>query len=316
MARSSLYDPKSPPRGLYKIGLSEKRFPLKTRHEIPSISELWRKSKQMTWDAVTDIPYADFKKSKYSNEELDAARLGWSRRAWTEYTGIIESPAMLIRLSLDGQAPIEVKFVLASKVVEEARHCEASFLLAEAMGGYVKEPPPGDAIIKMVVAGFRDRLAFNPEVSTEAAIAGWHIISEGIAVDIFAARYRACTEPVTKEVLRLILQDEVRHVAVGWEYLEHRVPHMTKDEVKGVEDAVLDIIENVEMKGFHSMCLLPPDLESDLKEAEAIAAKAGLGFCAAEEEHRVFVKSIQSIRKRFAKIGITVPLYTQIEEAA
>lgn len=314
--RKSLYDPKSPPRGLHKIGLSEKRFPLKTRHEIPSISELWRKSKQMTWDAVTDIPYADFDRSKYSTEQLDAARLGWSRRAWTEYTGIVESPAMLIRLSLDGQAPIEAKFVLASKVVEEARHCEASFLLAEAMGGYVQEPPPHDAIIKMVVAGFRDRLAFNPEVSAEAAIAGWHIISEGIAVDIFAARYSACTEPVTREVLRLILQDEVRHVALGWGYLEHRVPRMSKAEVKGVEDAVLDIIENVEMKGFHSMCLLPDNLESELKEAEAIAAKAGLGFCAAEEEHAVFVESIQNLRKRFAKIGITVPLYAEIEEAA
>lgn len=316
MLKNSLYDPKSPPRGLSKIGLSEKRFPLKTRHEVPAISELWRKSKQMTWDPVTDIPYHTFDRSKYSKEQLDAARLGWSRRAWTEYTGIIESPAMLIRLSLDGQAPIEAKFVLAAKVVEEARHCEASFLLAEAMGGYVVEPPPGDAIVKMVIAGFRDRLAFNPEVSTEAAIAGWHIISEGIAVDIFAARYRACKEPVTREVLRLILQDEVRHVAVGWEYLEHRVPQMKPAEVQAVQDAVLDIIENVEMKGFHSMCLLPADLESDLKEAEAIAAKAGLGFCSAEEEHRVFVKSIQDLRKRFGKLGITVPLYAAIEEAA
>ena len=314
--RNSLYDPKSPLRGLYKIGLSEQRFPLKTRHEIPSISELWRKSKQMTWDAARDIPYQDLDKSKYSKEQLDAARLGWSRRAWTEYTGIIESPAMLIRLSLDGQAPIEAKFLLAAKVLEEARHCEASFLLAEAMGGYVQEPPPGDAIVKMVVAGFRDRLAFNPEVSPEAAIAGWHIISEGIAVDIFSARYRACGEPVTKEVLRLILQDEVRHVAVGWDYLEHRIPRMTKTEVKGVEEVVLDIMENVEMKGFHSMCLLPANLESVLQEAEAIAAEAGLGFCAAEEEHRVFVKSVQGIRKRFAKMGITIPLYPELEEAA
>jgi hypothetical protein len=127
---SSLYDRGSPPRGLYKIGLSEKRFPLKTRHEIPGVSELWRKSKQMTWDPVRDIPYEKFDRTKYSKEQLDASRLGWSRRAWTEYTGIIESPAMLIRLSLDGQAPIEAKFVLAAKVVEEARHCEASFLLA------------------------------------------------------------------------------------------------------------------------------------------------------------------------------------------
>lgn len=315
-SKPSLYDPKSPQRGLYKIGLSEQRFPLKTRHEIPAISELWRKSKQLTWDAAKDIPYDTFDKSKYSTEQLDAARLGWSRRAWTEYTGIIESPAMLIRLSLDGQAPIEAKFVLAAKVLEEARHCEASFLLAEAMGGYVQEPPPGDAIVRMVVAGFRDRLAFNPEVSPEAAIAGWHIISEGIAVDIFAARYRACTEPVTKEVLRLILQDEVRHVGVGWEYLEHRVPRMTRDEVKGVEDAVLDIMENVEMKGFHSMCLLPPNLESALQEAEAIAAQAGLGFCAPEEEHRVFKKSVGNLRARFAKMGITIPLYAELEEAA
>lgn len=313
---TSLYDPMSVPRGLYSIGLKEKRFPLKTRHEIPAVSEMWSKSKQMTWDPVRDIPYDKFDRSRYSKEQLDAARLGWSRRAWTEYTGIIESPAMLIRLSLDGQAPIEAKFVLAAKVFEEARHCEASFLLAEAMGGYVVEPPPGDAIIRMVVAGFRDRLAFNPHVSAEAAIAGWHIISEGIALDIFAARYRHTNEPVTKEVIRLIMQDEVRHVQVGWELLEHRIPHMTKDEVKAVEEVVLDIIENVEMKGFHSMCLLPKDVESALCEAEAIAAQARLGFCPAEEEHQVFVRSIQNIRKRFARLGITIPLYPEIEKAA
>ena len=311
----SLYSADSPVRGLYKLGLTEKRFPLKTRTEIPAIRDLWTKSKQLTWDPRRDIPYDKFDRKRYSKEQLDAARLGWSRRAWTEYTGIIESPAMLIRLALDGQAPIEAKFVLAAKVVEEARHCEASFLLAEAMGGYMPEPPPGDAIIRLVVAGFRDRLAFNPDVSAEAAIAGWHVISEGIALDIFAARYKRCDEPVTKEVLRLIMQDEVRHVVVGWELLEHLVPHMSREEVKGVEAVVLDIMENVEMKGFHSMCLLPPSVESALKEAEAIAGAARLGFCPAEEEHVVFVKSIQDIRKRFAKMGITIPVYKEIEEA-
>ncbi|MNC87946.1 hypothetical protein D3C83_37230 [compost metagenome] len=103
---------------------------------------------------------------------------------------------------------------------------------------------------------------------------------------------------------------------MGWEYLEHRIPHMSKNEVKAVEDVVLDIMENVEMKGFHSMCLLPEDLESVLREAEAIAAEARLGFCSPEEEHQVFVKSIQDIRRRFAKLGITIPLYPAIEKAA
>jgi hypothetical protein len=315
-ANSSLYAPGSPLRGLAKLGLNEKRFPLNTRSDSGALRDMWTKSKQLTWDPRRDIPFDTFDRKRYSQEQLDAARLGWSRRAWTEYTGIIESPAMLIRLALDGQAPIEAKFVLAAKVVEEARHCEASFLLAEAMGGYISEPPPGDAIVKLVVAGFRDRLAFNPEVSAEAAIAGWHVISEGIALDIFAARYRRCDEPVTKEVLRLIMQDEVRHVQVGWALLEAVVPKMSKAEVAEIERVVVDIMENVEMKGFHSMCLLPPDVMSILKEAEAIAAGAKLGFCSAEEEHVIFVRSIQDIRKRFAKMGITIPLYPEIEKAA
>ena len=314
MAYESLYAEGSPPRGLLKLGLRETRFPLKTNIQVPGINDLWTRAKQLTWDARRDIPYDKFDKSRYSKEQLDAARLGWSRRAWTEYTGIIESPAMLIRLALDGQAPIEAKFLLASKVMEEARHCEASFLLAEAMGGYIQEPPPHDAIIRLVVAGFRDRLAFNPEVSALAGIAGWHIISEGIALDIFAARYKRCDEPVTKEVLRLIMQDEVRHVLVGWELLEALVPQMSKEEVRHVETVVIDIMENVEMKGFHSMCLLP-DLDSALKEAEKIAGAARLGFCPPEEEHVAFVKSVQDIRKRFSKMGIRVPVYKEIEEA-
>jgi hypothetical protein len=68
------------------------------------------------------------------------------------------------------------------------------------------------------------------------------------------------------------------------------------------------------MKGFHSMCLLP-ELDSALKEAEEIAGAARLGFCPAAEEHKVFVKSIQEIRARFKKIGISIPVYKEVEEA-
>jgi hypothetical protein len=182
------------------------------------------------------------------------------------------------------------------------------------MGGYIQEPPPHDAIVRLVVAGFRDRLAFNSEVSALAGIAGWHIISEGIALDIFAARYKRCDEPVTKETLRLIMQDEVRHVVVGWDLIEALVPQMSKQELGHIQDVVVDVMENVEMKGFHSMCLLP-ELDSALKEAEEIAGAARLGFCPAIEEHRVFVKSIQEIRARFRKIGISIPVYKEVEEA-
>ncbi len=312
----SLYDPKSPPRGLRSLGLFEQRFPLDTRTTIDGLSRIWEKSKDMPWNPRKAIPYEKFDRSKYSKEQLDAARLCWSRRAWTEYTGIIEVPAMLIRLCIDGKLPIHAKFNLAAKIMEEARHCEASFLLAEAMGGYVEEPPPGDAIMRMVVAGFRDRMALNPEVSPQAGMAAWHIISEGIALDIFAARYKRTNEPVTREVIRLIMQDEVRHVEMGWIFLEHSLPSMSAAEVKGIEDVLVDIVENVEMKGFHSMCLLTDSETSVMRQAEAIAGEARLGFCSADEEHIAFVKSLEGIRARFAKHNIRIPRFPELEKVA
>ena len=80
-----------------------------------------------------------------------------------------------------------------------------------------------------------------------------------------------------------------------------------------VELAVRDVIENVEMKGFHSIFMLEDDVDSIMIEAEAIAAKARLGFCPPEAEHKAFVQCIQNCRARFAKIGIRIPLYPQIE---
>ena len=305
----SLYSKNAPVRGLHKLNMLEKRFPLSIKRTNPKLAAMWTQAKTLTWDAETDIPYSTFDKSKYSQEQLDAARLCWSRRAWTEYTGIVESPALCIRLCLEGNQSIEAKFLLAAKVFEEARHCEASFMLADAMGGYIVEPPPGDAIQKMLVAGFRDRMAFNPEVISEAAIAGWHCISEGIAYDIFLARYAHTTEPVTKEVIRLISQDEVRHVELGWAYLEERTKDLSKSDILKIEQVVRDVIENVELRGFHSTFMLNDAETSVLREAEAIAADARLGFCTADQEHQVFVKSIQRIRERFAPMGITIPLF-------
>lgn len=313
LSYKSLYGADQPARGLRAVGLVENRFPLSTSTRDRATAEMWSQAKTLVWDARRDIPYDSFDKGKYSKEELDAARLCWSRRTWTEYTGIVESPAMCIRLCLEGDQSMETKFLLAAKVFEEAKHCEASFLLAEAMGGYISEPPPHDAIVKLVVAGFRDRLAFNPNVSAEAAIAAWHCISEGIAVDIFNCRYRWTDEPVTREVIRLINQDEVRHVELGWAFLEQRVPHLSKQQLQEIENAVRDVIENVELKGFHSIFMLEDGTDSVMIEAEAIAARARLGFCPPEEEHKAFVECIQNARTRFKAMGIHIPVYPEIE---
>jgi hypothetical protein len=102
-------------------------------------------------------------------------------------------------------------------------------------------------------------------------------------------------------------------VEMGWAYLEERTKEIDRSEVAKIEMVVRDVIENVELRGFHSTFMLTDSETNVLREAEAIAADAGLGFCAPADEHEVFVKSLRRIRERFAPMGITIPLYTEIE---
>ena len=210
-------------------------IPPRNGEQEPEARRAVESGQASVWDAATDIPYASFDQSKYSKEQLDAGRLCWSRRAWTEYTGIVESPALCIRLCLEGQQSIEMKFGWRPRdsrrrATPKPRSCWQMRWAEDA-----EEPPPGDAIMKMLVAGFRDRMGFNPEVPVEAAVAGWHCVSEGIALETFLARYEWTTEPVTREVIRLIAQDEMRHVEMGWAYLEQRTKELNRGQVAEIE---------------------------------------------------------------------------------
>ena len=72
-----------------------------------------------------------------------AARLHWSRRTWGEYGAISESPALLLRFCLENRLP-DLRFFFTMRTQEEGRHAEASWLMAERLGGYFPQPqnPP------------------------------------------------------------------------------------------------------------------------------------------------------------------------------
>ena len=75
---------------------------------------------------------------------------------------------------------------------------------------------------------------------------------------------------MTREVIRLINQDEVRHVELGWAFLEQRAPHLSRSQLEEIEYAVRDVIENVELKGLHSIFMLEDTTDSMLIEAVRI----------------------------------------------
>ncbi|MDX3907308.1 MAG: ferritin-like domain-containing protein [Pigmentiphaga sp.] len=287
-------------------GIPERRFPLNLGEELPRVERIWTVAKGATWDPVTDIPWNQLDLAKYTEEERYAARVFWSRRAWSEYTGLAESPTVLLRFAFEGDRPGMIKLALATKFMDEAKHVEASYLMAEKLGGYLPEPPEG-APRKRLVAGLRER-GLNPDYTPEAVLGCWHCVSEYFAVEIFRVRYHHTTDPVARAVLGRILADEVRHIGMGWEYLAYRLPQVSEEVRQNVKAAMMDVIENVELGGFHSSSNV--NEEQDLfARLDLTVAKAGLGAAPPEVEHEAFVSTLAEIRKKAGELGIDLPEY-------
>jgi hypothetical protein len=289
------------------VGLKERRFPLNLGERIDRVSRIWTLAKQSTWDPVKDLPWDQFDKSKYTEEQLYAARVFWSRRAWSEYTGLAESPTVLLRFAFEGDREPEIKYALASKFMDEAKHIEASYMIAEKLGGYLSSPPEG-APRNRVVAGLRDR-GLNPDYTPEAVLACWHCVSENFAVAIFRARYQHTTDPLAKAVLGKILADEMRHINMGWEYLAYRLPKVSEEVRQNVRTAMMDVIENIELGGFHSSSAIAGG-EADLfQHLDLIVANAGLGAAPPDKEHAASVETLAEIAEKTKAMGIDLPEY-------
>ena len=289
------------------LDLEEKRFPLNLHPVLPDIRALWDLSNKLAWDPATAIPWDKFDASKYSKEQLDAARLYWSRRAWTEYSGTSESPAVLLRLVMEAGREIDARLFWAVQTLEETRHCIASYLLAEKCGGYM-DRPPRQPPKSTQHRGIRDK-ALNPAISFEAFAIAHICIGETVAAKMFEERYKAATDPVAKELVRLILRDEIRHIQFGWKYMAHKVKTFTPELIAEMERVAIDVIENSELQGYHCIWLVPSEHTQPMIDANNITAAAGLGGASPEREMAALRESIADIRRDMAPWGIKIPMF-------
>ncbi len=289
------------------LDLEERRFPLRLKPTMPDIRHLWDAANKTAWDPNTAIPWDSFDASKYTKEQLEAGRLYWSRRAWTEYTGTAEFCALQLRLCMESDREFDARLQVSMQQLEESRHCVASYLFAEKLGGYIEEPPY--TIPKSINhRGIRER-ALDLDISFEAFTIAHICIGETIAAHIFETRYRHTTDPVAKELVLRIMRDEARHVAFGWNYMAHKVKTFTPELIADMERVAVDVVGNSELKGFHCIWLYPTEGTKILIDSNNLCAEAGLGACTPEQESETLVKSIRDIRRRMATWGITIPIF-------
>ena len=200
--------------------LVEKRFPLDLSQSITTIRDLYDSSKLARWDPTEDIPWSDLDFSGQSEEVRNAAALTWSRRAWVEYTGLPETPALLIRFCLEIGREADPKYFLSVRNTEEAWHVEVCHRIGEAAGGYV-DAPTSDAYAALFNQAF-SKQALGADTFLDGYVAAHCALEDGLELELWRGYLENATDPVIKRALELCVEDKKRHAAFGWFYVEKR----------------------------------------------------------------------------------------------
>jgi hypothetical protein len=286
------------------LDLPDPGFPLALDDEVPGIRDLYRRAKRLAWDPDTDISWDQADAGRYSPEQLDAGRVYWSRRAWGEYGAISESPTMQLRFVLGGWEP-ELSLYWTIRTQEEIRHAEVCRRMADVLGGY--HLSPGEKELESIAGalGTRERV-LDASTLLEATVAGLMCVAETVVYDVFLQLVKRVSDPVAKQIFRLILRDEVRHCDFGWLLLGHRVPRLSAAQSQTCIDAMVAMIEDVELAGYRSAWLADVPSTAEV-EVDDVVFGAGLGGTRADWEGPIIVESIRKIRDRAGRIGLRLP---------
>jgi len=279
---------------------TERRFPLHLEPAIRTIRDLYDEAKQSRWDPERDIPWGQFDPSGYSPATLAAARLSWSRKAWTEYGGLPETPALIIRFCLEYERESDPKYFLTVRNTEEAWHLDCCHRFAQLCGGFIAAPT--DPEYRALFEQGLHRQALDAARSLDAYVAAQIGVGDGLDLELCRLHRDNARDPVARAILDRLARDKARHAAFGWFYLETRAAQWTSAERAMIADEVTYVIRDVELKGFR--CVWLADAARDITEADRLTRDAGLGAATGDEEEPVLRRFLADAAAQFAKLKI------------
>ena len=120
----------------------------------------------------------------------------------------------------------------ATQVMDEARHVEVFLRYVETKLG--KLYPINDNLFTIIDALMVDS-------RWDMKFLGMQIMIEGLALGAFNTMYRATREPLLKEMLRYVIQDEARHVHYGVLALKSHYATLDEAEIREREDWAFEV---------------------------------------------------------------------------
>jgi hypothetical protein len=124
------------------------------------------------------------------------------------------------------------KFYGATQVMDEARHVEVFLRYVETKLG--KLYPINDNLFTIIDALMTD-------ARWDMKFLGMQIMIEGLALGAFNTMYRVTGEPLMKEMLKYVIQDEARHVHYGVLALKEHYATLGDAEIREREDWAFEV---------------------------------------------------------------------------
>ncbi|MBP6018688.1 MAG: hypothetical protein KA735_04290 [Burkholderiaceae bacterium] len=289
--------------------LDERRFPVSLTETITPIRELYDCGKQERWNPEVDILWKTLDLGKYDADILEAARLTWSRRAWVEYAGLCETPALLVRLCLELGREADPKYFLTVRNTEEAWQIDCYHRYAQALGGYVDSSPL--AATEKIFNQYRHRHVLDAEQNVDVLFAVYSVAEDGLELALFEAYLAGTTEPVAKQILTKSVKAKQRNVSFAWLYMTKRAAQWSPEQCVAVGSGVHSYLQDIELNGYH--CAWLGDPQGQEAQAADITAKAGLGAVTQATEAVVFKTYITQLREDLRNIGIPLAELTHPE---
>ena len=216
------------------------------------LKNLYKKSKQMMWDADVDIDWSveiDPSKPIVGDSRLQFdkipffARLSKTQRE----TFTAESSAHLLSQFLHGEQgalmtsaalthavpDYEGKLYAATQTMDEARHVEVYERYINKLGNvYPISPWLKETIDETLTSGHWVKIAI-----------GMNMVVEGLALAAFHNMRRDTTCPLLRQLTENVLRDEARHVAFGNVYVGQAIRDMHVDEQEDIAQFAFDVIK-------------------------------------------------------------------------
>jgi len=285
-------------------------YPVVGALHYDDIWQLCLQARELAWDAAQDIDWVELARetADLPPEVREAGADWWSLRAWMEH-GATPYGAERLRQAIYEHLPFEVKQHVANFIMEELRHHEASFRIADALGGY--QPTPRSDYFQLIIPKFHNEKD-EKEMSFYAGMAV-NTLFEQLSGELLTARYKNARHPQIRKACQLILRDEARHIQFGRILMRRFFTTLSMEEKTLLGAKFAKKLRGSLLNGVYSVVNLPKEERQRSARARALAAEHGLGATHPDEEVDIIVAALAKIREDVAPYDVPIPLIPEIE---